>query len=121
MSSSLSVVDDAERVKALEDLYAELPTIDCIGLCADNCTAIWMTRVEWDRVRKRMKGPLEPRGWVCPALRKGRCTVHIARPMVCRLWGATEFSPCKHGCKPSRVLTNEEEQDYMRRASELGA
>lgn len=116
-------MDDAERVKALEALYAELPTIDCQRKCSSYCTAIWMSRVEWDRVKKRS----DPKQWKatefrCPMLdRKGNCTVHTGRPMICRLWGLSEAHPCDWGCQPSRVLSLEETREFMRRSWELGA
>ncbi len=66
-----------------------------------------MSGFEWDRVNAEMSAG-EASGLTCTWLHEGRCSVYEVRPLICRLWGATEAMPCPFGCEPDRVLTDEE-------------
>lgn len=124
---------DPERVAELDALYDELPTLDCRGLCWHSCGPVDMSHTERDRIadlgvtipgftqeaaeRWRATGSMD----VCPALGPFRtCGVYSARPMICRLWGLTETMPCPHGCRPSRVLTEDEGYDFLTRSMQIG-
>lgn len=111
----------AER--GLDALYAEVPAIACKGLCQNSCGPVMMSRVEWERIVKRVGHAPHGRADLnCPLLTAvGRCKVYGARPMVCRLWGVVESMPCHHGCEPERTLTDQEGYDLLARARELGA
>lgn len=102
----------------LDALYRELPTIACQRQCQDACGPIFMSRVEWQRIIKKLG--YEPRGCtsdlVCPMLQQGLCSVYHVRPMICRLWGLVETLRCPWGCEPSRVLTHAEGLLYIARA-----
>lgn len=95
----------------LEALYDRVPNVKCKGHCQKCCTGIGMSRAEWRRMLRR-GGPLGPPprkledGGVltteahCRYLTAdGRCGVYDVRPMVCRLWGASESMPCPWGCE----------------------
>ena len=43
------------------------------------------------------------------------CTVHSVRPLICRIWGATEDMKCKHGCKPEYYLTRQQAEELIRK------
>lgn len=110
------------RAKALlDELYAELPAIDCQRKCESSCGPIAMSRGEWQRIIKR-KG-FEPRATSidCPLLDRGLCSVYAIRPMICRLWGVIETMPCPWGCKPERYLSTREGYIYLARADLLSA
>lgn len=124
---------DPERVAALDALYAELPYLECRGLCWHSCGPIDMSHTERDRItelgvtipgytreaaeRYRTTGKVE----ACPALGPFRtCGVHEVRPMICRLWGSTENMRCPHGCRPSRELTEDEGYTYLERSRAIG-
>jgi Fe-S-cluster containining protein len=111
-------VSDVLAKRALGVLYAELPTIDCQRQCFDSCGPIWMSRVEWQRIVKRVGR--EPRGGpdlVCPMLRDRACTVYSIRPLICRLWGVCEGLECPWGCQPEpRYLSKAEAYDFVFRA-----
>jgi len=93
-----------EVIEALEQLYAELPTLSCLGLCEASCGEhIDASTVERRRLLAAgvdLDAPTPDRA--CPALTRtfgvGRCSVHAIRPTICRLWGATQSMPCPHGC-----------------------
>jgi uncharacterized protein len=109
-----------KKVEALERLYAELPSLDCQGLCGDCCHFIGMTRLEQGRITQ-VGGP-EIKLWdsPCPALDfMGRCSVYTRRPLICRLWGVVEDMPCHYGCKPERYLTNEEGRVFLARVQAI--
>lgn len=110
--------------RALDALYAELPRLDCKGLCQQSCGPIRMSRVEWDRIKRRVGSKAERlrADSSCPMLSNaGHCTVYSIRPMICRLWGVAEDMPCPWGCRPERYLSQSEGFDLLRRAQELGA
>ncbi|MCX5066735.1 hypothetical protein OOJ91_12850 [Micromonospora lupini] len=89
-----------DRVAEMDQLYAELPEIDCKGLCHESCTAIVMTPVEQQRVRERGV-EVTPLDMPCPALTQlNRCSVRDVRPLICRLYGLVEQMACPHGCRP---------------------
>lgn len=107
----------------MDSLYSELPTLECQGKCQESCGPVFMSRLEWDRIKSAL-------GWVprggksltCPMLHRGsgKCRVYEIRPMICRLWGIVESMPCLWGCKPSHNLTDREGHEFLRRADELG-
>ncbi len=124
---------DRERVAALEELYAELPELECRGLCWHSCGPVDMSDTERERIAER--GVTIPRydraraeryqatGTVeaCPALGPFRtCGVHDIRPMICRLWGSTETMRCPFGCRPSRELTEAEGYALLERSRQAG-
>jgi len=91
---------------ALEQMYAQVPSIACQGLCQDCCGPLGMAYVEWIRIKRASPLRLaEAKQVVCPLLKRGKCTVYASRPMICRLWGVTENMPCPWGCRPERYLT----------------
>jgi len=115
-----SLPGDKRRRVALEALYAELPTIECRGLCAESCGPVPMGRVEWQSVC-RAGGERKGSGdLICPYLELSRCSVYEVRPMLCRLWGVVESMPCLWGCQPEpRYLTREEGFEFLRRAATI--
>lgn len=125
----------AERVDAqLEALYDQVPDIGCLGLCADVCGPIDGGHRE--RVRMARAGvPLPPKdeavrkmastpgNYECPALVDGQCSTYQARPMICRLWGASEDLPCPYGCRPApgrRRLTTAQTLALLDAANKAG-
>ncbi|MEW9267512.1 hypothetical protein AB1207_22450 [Kineococcus endophyticus] len=100
-------------VARLEDLYAQLPALECLGLCADSCGEhIDASTVERRRVLAAGVDLDAPTAdGACPALSRtfgaGRCSVHAVRPMVCRLWGTAASMPCPHGCRPAGGLVQD--------------
>lgn len=119
----------------LEALYAELPTIECAGRCTESCGPIAMTQLEWERMRAAQPLRRKPSlmallsantykgtrdALTCPMLQNGRCTVYEVRPAVCRLWGLVEGMPCIYGCKPSRLMSDAEGFEFLKRVEAVG-
>lgn len=109
--------------RELDRLYAELPTLNCQGKCAESCGPIFMSRVEWERIIEAVGyEPVGQDDLTCPLLTEdGRCSVYEIRPTICRLWGMVDAMPCVFGCKPSRVLERTEGYAFLERAGRLGA
>lgn len=106
-------------------LYAQIPHVDCKGLCVDACGVIEATDAE----RERLPGlPLaddaqaryERDGhYHCPLLVAGLCSVYERRPLVCRLYGAVDLPVlvCPFGCTVTpRPLTRDEAAELVRQA-----
>lgn len=121
-----------KRRRLLDELYDQVPAIECRGLCADQCTVISVHPLELDAMctASGRDLPVWPRGDSsllllpadndrCPLLVDGRCSVYNARPMICRLFGAVEGMICKHGCKPADLLTDDEGFDLVTALSKL--
>lgn len=107
------------RDALLEALYAELPKIECKGLCSNSCAYIGMTKAERDRIArdgKPVPGFLDD---PCKALVMARCTIYEHRPLICRMFGVAIGMECSHGCVPERLLTREEGREFLRRAEEI--
>lgn len=117
---------DLAATAAQRKLDRQVPDVECKGLCVDGCGAIGMTERELARLQQAAGRPLPVAGTVdtptgpkpflapgpdghCVLLVDGRCTVYKARPMVCRLWGATAALPCPWGCTPAGGLLLDED------------
>lgn len=104
----------------LRELYSELPSLDCLGLCADSCHHIGMTPLEQHIISEAGGPGISMAHSPCPALDfVGRCSVYENRPTICRLWGAVADMPCHYGCKPDRYLSRDEGFSFLRRAREI--
>ncbi len=113
-------------------IYDEIPEVDCKGRCANSCGPIDMSTVERRRLTELgveipMFTPERAQRWAnqerldCPALTPLRtCRVYQDRPLICRLWGVAESMPCVWGCKPKRLLTDDEAYDLIFRVIEIG-
>lgn len=112
-----------QRTAAIEKVYEHVPDVHCKGLCTDTCTVIMMSVHEARRLRQNgtplqhaevMLGKVLAGDHVrCAALVDGRCTVYELRPLICRLYGATEDMECEHGCRPDGPLIPAEEAHRM--------
>lgn len=128
----------AAAYAALDDLYKQLPAIECKGACHDTCTVIDMSEIERQRIAettgvtiplplyplRRMFETGEPPR--CPALGPlNTCTVYEVRPFICRAFGMVLTNPddphrgpmmCDYGCIPDGVISGEE---FMRIMTEI--
>lgn len=95
----------------LEALYSRVPDLDCKGLCHTSCGIIEASVRERERMQEAgvrlpyldefLEMDREGLEISCPALTADKkCSVYDVRPMICRLWGATDSMPCPYGCKP---------------------
>jgi len=121
----------AERMALIQKLYDRLPSLtDCKGLCAGSCTDIDMSELERERIKHRHGIKIRTRSDAevartgakrCKALGKDlRCKVYEDRPLVCRAFGVIEAAPCPWGCKPERMLTDEEYKMLQLAVESLG-
>jgi Fe-S-cluster containining protein len=129
-----------EAIAALEDLYNQMPALECRGLCHDSCTAIDASELERERLRARgVELPLHmsperlhrliaagktPR---CPALSGlNTCSVYDVRPLICRAFGLV-IDPadprggmlCEHGCVPDATIDAAQLFKALREVEEL--
>jgi hypothetical protein len=106
----LAVGELGEAVERLEQLYAQLPALACLGLCEhsrnEHTDASTAERQRLLAAGVDLDAPTSD--GACPALTRtfgaGRRSVHAIRPTICRLWGATASMPCPHGCRPDSGL-----------------
>ncbi len=87
---------------------------------------VW-SGAEW---RRAATHPAGQRIWTqdmqlnCPYITQdgvGRCAIYSERPILCRLFGATEEESlkCPHGCKPPHPLTVGQTKRIMRQYKKL--
>ena len=119
--------------RELEELYAQIPDIDCKGRCHTSCGPIRMSDRERSRIKETYKVTIRnssgydyppQRVPSCPALTEDkRCSVYDLRPLICRLWGAVEGMPCTYGCRPKnggRLLSDEDAYKLIAEAQRIG-
>jgi Fe-S-cluster containining protein len=51
----------------------------------------------------------------------GRCSVYEVRPLVCRIFGASDKLPCIWGCKPTAPLLSEKQEGQRSWKSEAAS
>lgn len=117
----------------LAAVYAAVPDVECKGRCGRNrhqtcCGPIGCTVTEAQRL-ENYTGIAAP--WIlddsgnvimdatelplhiCPYLGlNGKCIAYEVRPLICRLWAATEGLECPWGCKPKAGLLSKH-QSYQ--------
>ncbi len=121
-------------------LFRKMNSLECKGLCIDSCGPTHPSKRETQDIReyceenqipfhnladiaRELKAKfllgLDP---YCPFLKEDRCSIYEVRPMVCRLWRATEaMPPCIFGCEPKRgFLTRKEGYRLADYAKEKG-
>ncbi len=108
------------RPMDIEDLYALIPSVPCPPGCVECCRNFGVpsrTNVEdlrlkeYLRARGREIGRAE--GNTCPYVCDEGCTVYPARPLTCRLYGASINYKCKLGVQPVQLLSEDEEIDLF--------
>lgn len=116
----------SKRLRVLAEIYATIPDVECQGLCHLSCAAIPVMDIELANMRAAGKvedlpfidietpngekvlgvgGMKDPS---CPFLVLKRCTIHHARPMICRVFGVAAGLECPHGCKPTKSITGKD-------------
>lgn len=109
--------------RELEQLYAQIPRLDCKGLCPSSCGPIECSERERELIERQAGKPLDVTAALsCSMLTDdGRCSVYAQRPMLCRLWGAVERMKCPWGCKPDPgYLTDEQGGRLLRESLRIG-
>lgn len=107
--------------KKLAEIYAQIPALECKGLCQESCGPIGMSQAEARAIKDRVGARVDIKGegrqvfimklpsLTCPLLNPdGKCSVYANRPAICRIWGNVRPMACPHGCKPKRWMTREE-------------
>jgi uncharacterized protein len=112
----------------LAAIYAQVPDVECRGLCAGACGPIPVHPSELKQIRlaagRRVRahpGALIDNHLVletnrhgqCTLLKKGRCSIYHDRPLICRLFGAATGLLCPYGCKPKRFLTRAQVKELI--------
>lgn len=114
-------IDDVSA--QLAEVYAEVPPIECRGLCHDSCGSLGTSAAERAVIRDRgvELPPLAVFPAGCPALTiLKRCSVYDVRPLICRLWGVAEGMPCTYGCRPAGgLLPDSEAYRLLARAGKI--
>ena len=112
-----------KKLRVLHEIYASIPSPECKGLCTAQCTTVPVFDFELAQLEEvtGRKLPTMPAGdeiggtllgteiaAPCPMLVMGRCSVYEHRPLICRAFGSVEGMRCPHGCRPAKLLSNEE-------------
>lgn len=117
--------DDRRKWQLLDDLYAELPAMQCQGFCHTSCGPIRMSLAEHRRT-EAAGVPINGQSFLesgpadCVALTFfKKCSIYDIRPLICRLWGMTKRMRCNVGCEPERWLTEQETYELLARAFDI--
>lgn len=89
----------------LKALYRQIPAFACKPGCTDCCGPVPFARDEWKAIQVKRAG--KPGCTDCAYIENGACSIYAHRPLMCRLFGATDDPAlaCPHGCGPERPLT----------------
>ena len=96
-------MDTAEKTDLLMIVRSLIPAFECLPGCTDCCGPVPRAGIEWDRIRDKRAAT----GLTCPYASKQGCTVYKERPILCRLFGASEEVrlQCPHGRRPPAPLS----------------
>jgi Fe-S-cluster containining protein len=125
-----------KKLRKLQAIYDQMPTVECTGACTDECTLIPMTPLEAEAMKKASLRPLKfeectAAGHVilvpdalgnrmrCPMLVNEKCSVYQARPFICRAYGVSAGLECREGCKTDNPLTKEQAMKLLHKVSKL--
>ena len=112
----------------LNKIYERVPKVRCQGHCNPFCSAIGLEKIEVLNIEQNRKSFLpateikHPDGSTtirCGELdSENRCSIYDARPMICRLFGATQMMmQCPVGCEledeNERRLSEEEMMGFL--------
>jgi hypothetical protein len=105
----------------LRAIYGSLPRLECRRLCHGSCGPVVMSGLEWGLLTETHGARACGGDLVCPYLERdsGLCGAYALRPLICRLWGATERLRCEFGCVPERVLSDAEVAALVARVEAL--
>jgi Fe-S-cluster containining protein len=112
----------------LKKIYAEVPEVNCKGLCHETCGVIPTSRIENRIISERVGYNfinrqvelIEEKGCLtCPALVDNRCSIYKDRPLICRLYGAVKALRCPHGCTPKAFLPERKSRKLIMKVQEL--
>lgn len=121
----------SKKLRVLREVYASVPDPGCKGLCADACSTIPVFPIELEQLEAaagRRLPTIQVDGEVvlgsevggpCPLLMMGRCSAYEHRPIICRAFGAMEGLRCPHGCRPAKLLSDEEQHRNFERVAAL--
>lgn len=116
--------DERQRLRAIRDLYARLPKMECKGECSSSCGPIDMSQIERKAIVEATGEDVSfaPRTLTCTKLNfLGRCSIYDLRPMICRLWGISEAMKCPWGCVPEGGhLSDADSARFMHEVMRIG-
>lgn len=123
-----------KKLRVLREIYASIPSAECKGLCADQCTTVPAFPFELEQLEQAVgrKLPTMPTGSTvgglllgsevgkpCPLLVLERCSAYAHRPLICRAFGSVEGLRCPHGCGPVELVSRDEQYALFERVAKL--
>ena len=89
-----------------------IPEMNCLSDCHDCCGPVMFSKWELSRLKDRKD--FDPNSCFYLDNKKG-CSIYEERPILCRLFGASEILKlkCPHDCKPKRPLNIKQTTDLM--------
>lgn len=111
-----------KEITKIQELYEKIPSFECIKGCYECCD----NQIQYAKEEEIRAGGFDYKGSrLCPHIKDGCCSVYENRAFICRIYGASEMMPCPHGCRPERLLTEEETKalfkEYLRLRKEQEA
>ena len=100
--------------KRLEEIYSQIPEMECIEGCTDCCGPVTFSNQELLNISDRRYFMDDES---CPYSRSGCCEIHSKRPFMCRLFGTVDDDRirCPHGCRPKTMLSPEKAKELIKK------
>lgn len=102
----------------LDEIYAQIPRLECKGKCQESCSAIALFPAEVVRISPHGL-PTTNNNLQCSKLTIMGCSIYRDRPLICRLFGVVKKMRCPFGCIPEQWLTDAEAQNLMKQVDQL--
>ena len=98
--------DAGSNWQKLQNIYKQIPKFKCVPGCTDCCGIVPFIELEWSPIADKRTMDVE-KTHTCPYAKSGKCDIYDQRPLMCRLFGASEdiTLQCPKGCKPKKRLT----------------
>lgn len=108
--------------KRLDEIYSQLPKIECRQLCQEACGPIGMTQLEAHRIKKvthELPVYTQAAGHCSMLTEAGQCHCYRVRPLICRLFALTPKMACPFGCVPEYWLSDGDVLAFMDEVEQL--
>lgn len=115
-AAAATMTEDQE----IKDLYSMIPEVIGCTNCGNCCGPVPFAPVESKKVvpiKKVFKGE----DLSCPYRKEGKCSIYENRPLMCRLFGATDPPDlmCPNGAKAEKTLSKKKTSKIIRRYQQL--
>ena len=112
---------DQKLINQIEEIYSQIPNINCKRKCQEACGPIMMSPLEQNRINEHLGKSIDfLSSKQCPLLSIfGNCSIYEIRPLICRIYGTVKALECPHDCLPDKWLDDTKAQKLIQHLQTL--